>query len=76
MDSSADIQMLRIENCETGDLVINPAGDPGTSGFRFKSDNWWQFNWDSTVPEAGAYCAFVVSGLTLQEMSSPPINVR
>ena len=76
VDTSGDLQMLRIEDCATGDLIINPAGDPGTSGFRFKSDNWWQYNWDSTVPESGLYCAYVKSGLTGQEMNSPPIRVR
>ena len=75
-DSSGDVQHLRIENCATGALIINPAGDPGTSGFRFKADNWWQFNWDSEAPKGAQYCAYVVSGLTGQEMASPPIRVR
>jgi hypothetical protein len=75
-DSSGDMQYLRIEDCDTGDLIIDPAGDPGTSGFRFKADNWWQYNWDSTVPKSGQYCAYVVSGLTGQEMNSPRIRVR
>jgi hypothetical protein len=76
VDSSADMQYLRIEDCNTGTLIIDPAGDPGTSGFRFKADNWWQYNWDSTVPARGQYCAYVVSGLTGQEMRSPQIRVR
>jgi hypothetical protein len=75
-DSSGDMQFLRIEDCATGELIIDPAGDPGSSGFRFKADNWWQYNWDSMVPKSGDYCAYVVSGLTGQEMNSPRIRVR
>jgi len=75
-DSSGDMQFLRIEDCTTGALIIDPAGDPGASGFRFKADNWWQYNWDSEAPEGATYCAYVVSGLTGQEMGSPQIRVR
>ncbi|MDH5618889.1 MAG: DUF5011 domain-containing protein [Gammaproteobacteria bacterium] len=75
-DSSGDMQFLRIEDCVTGALIINPAGDPGTSGFRFKADNWWQYNWDSMAPAGAEYCAYVVSGRTGQEMQSPNIGVR
>ncbi len=76
VDTSADTQFLRIENCATGALIINPAGDPGASGFRFKVDNWWNFNWDSMAPTGESYCAYVVNGRTGQELSSPPIRVR
>ena len=76
LDSSNDVQYLRIENCATGAVIIAPAGDPGASGFRFKVDNWWTFNWDSVAPAGAQYCAYVRSGLTGQEMVSPPIRVR
>ena len=67
-DSSADVQKLRIENCATGEVVASPASDTGASFFRFKADNWWQFNWSTEVPADANYCAYVVSGLTGQEM--------
>ena len=76
IDSSGFIQYLRIENCATGEVITAPAGDPGASGFRFKADNWWQFNWDSMAPVGASYCAYVFIEETQQEMNSPPIRVR
>ncbi|MEJ2256565.1 MAG: DUF5011 domain-containing protein, partial [Woeseiaceae bacterium] len=76
LDSSADAQMLTIRDCETGDILINPVGDPGASGFRFKTDNWWQFNWDSMGAKGRSYCASVRSGLTGQIQYSEPIRLR
>ncbi|MEJ2275887.1 MAG: DUF5011 domain-containing protein, partial [Woeseiaceae bacterium] len=76
LDSSADAQMLTIRDCETGDILINPVGDPGASGFRFKADNWWQFNWDSMGEKGRSYCASVRSGLTGQIQYSEPIRLR
>jgi hypothetical protein len=76
VDTSGEIQYLRIENCDTGALVIDPAGYPGASGFRFKSDNYWQFNWDSEAPEDAFYCAYVRLGESGPEMASPRIYVR
>jgi hypothetical protein len=52
------------------------AGDPGASGFRYKPDNYWQFNWDSAGIKGEKYCAVVESMLTGQTQSSPPIRLR
>lgn len=76
IDTSGDMQMLSIRNCSTGEVVLQMAGDPGSSGFRFKSDNYWQFNWESEGPKGQRYCAVVRSGLTGQEQGSPPIRLR
>jgi hypothetical protein len=75
-DSSGDIQYLTIRNCETGDIILAPAGDPGASGFRYKVDNWWQFNWETFGEPGKSYCAAVRSGLTDQIQYSPPITLR
>lgn len=75
-DSSADLQFLTIQNCDTGEVLISPVGDPGASGFRLKADNWWQFNWDSGGVKGVTYCATVESGRTHQAQSSPPIRLR
>jgi hypothetical protein len=75
VDSSDDMQMLHIENCKTGQTVLSIAGDPGSSGFRFKSDLFWQFNWEAIV-KPGSYCAVVESSRSGQEQFSPPITVK
>ncbi len=78
-DSSADMQMLRIEECLTGAIVFQVAGDPGTSGFRYKNGTW-EFNWqvqdNSVYSRDLPYCAIVRSGATGQEQGSPPITFR
>ena len=77
VDTSGDTQMLRIENCDTGAIIESPASDTGSSDFRLKEDNWWQFNWDADVPEGAVYCAYVTNSRTpQQEMGSPRIRVR
>ena len=76
VDSSGDMQILTIRDCDTDDILINPVGYPGESGFRFKSDNWWQYNWDSMGEKNATYCASVESGLTHQMQYSPEINLR
>ena len=76
VDTSADVQYLRIEECATGIVAEAPASDTGSSYFRLKADNWWQFNWNTEVDSGKTYCAYVVSGLTGQEMRSPEIRVR
>ena len=82
VDSSGDMQMLKIVDCNNPVIVVvDKAGDPGSSGFRFKSDLAWEFNWQSDdefgnpLPK-GAYCASVTSSLTGQTLSSPPIRLR
>jgi hypothetical protein len=76
VDSSGDVQHLRIEICATGEVVLQMAGDPGSSGFRFKSDNFWQFNWQTEGLAGTKYCVTVTSDLTGQSQSSPPIRLR
>ena len=76
IDTSGDVQMLSIRNCSTGVVVLQMAGDPGSSGFRFKSDNYWQFNWETEGEKGQRYCAVVRSTLTGQEQGSPPIRLR
>jgi len=76
VDSSGDIQHLTIRNCETGEIILAPAGDPGASGFRYKSDHYWQFNWETFGEQGKSYCAAVRSGLTNQVQYSPPITLR
>jgi hypothetical protein len=82
LDSSADMQRLRIVDCDNPTkVVVDRAGDPGASGFRFKSDLSWEFNWqsddDNGAPlERGSYCAKVTNMRTMQSLESPPIQVR
>lgn len=76
VDSSGDTQLLSIRDCSTGEIVLQMAGDPGSSGFRFKSNNFWQFNWETAGEKGQSFCATVESSLTGQSQSSPPINLR
>ena len=77
VDSSDDVQLLRIEDCDTGDILLAEAGDPGSSGFRFNLDNFWQFNLQQAIGNKGdKICVFVTSSLTGQEQESPPIRLR
>ncbi len=81
IDSSDDQQLLEIRSCGNGSTVLSMAGDPGSSGFRVKSDNTWEFNWQSDdgagnpLPK-GTYCARVTSSITGQFLESPPIRLR
>ncbi len=83
VDTSNDMQMLSIVKCNDPSMVVlDVAGDPGTSGFRFGNDFVWQFNWQSDWPDTGQklpkgeYCARVESSLTGQAMTSPSIRLR
>ena len=92
IDSSGDMQMLRIVNCDNpASVVFEQAGDPGSSGFRFKSDNSWEFNWQTDYPDdypdaalaggpldPGKYCPSVESGLTGDTLliTPRPVTVR
>jgi hypothetical protein len=82
LDSSGDMQRLRIVDCDNPAMVVvDRAGDPGASGFRFKADLSWEFNWQSdddtgaALPR-GSYCARVTNERTQQSLESPPIAVR
>ncbi len=80
-DSSGDMQMLRIIKCGTNNVILERAGDPGTSGFRYNSDNSWKFNWQTVddrgrkLPK-GEYCASATSMLTGDMQESPPIKLQ
>jgi hypothetical protein len=83
LDTSDDAQILRIrkDGCSIGALVLEMAGDPGSSGFRVKSDNAWEFNWQSDDESGnplakGRYCVTVTSDLTGQTLVSPLIRLR
>jgi hypothetical protein len=82
LDSSGDMQQLRIVDCDDSSIVVlDRAGDPGASGFRFKADLSWEFNWQSNNEDSsplanGSYCAEVTNGRTGQSLESPPIRVR
>ena len=92
IDSSGDMQMLRIVDCDNPSIVVlETAGDPGSSGFRFKSDNSWEFNWQTDYSEdypdaalaggplePGDYCPSVESGLTGDTLliTPRPVTVR
>ena len=82
VDSSGDMQILSILDCATGGTVFSiSAGDPGSSGFRVKSDNSWEFNFQADYPDTtplprGTYCAVVESSVTGQKLYSPEIRVR
>ena len=76
VDSSGDTQLLRVEFCATGEVVFMVAGDPGSSGFRFNTDNFWQFNLQYDGNKGDEVCAVVQSSLTGQEQSSPSITYR
>ena len=70
IDSSDDDQLLRIVDCDDPNIIVlDMAGDPGSSGFRFKSDNSWEYNWQTDNPDGtplprGDYCPSVESDLT------------
>jgi hypothetical protein len=81
IDSSGDPQDLKIVDCGTQAIILEAAGDPGASGFRFKSDWTWEYNWQSDDASAnplpkGKYCASVTSGFTGQMLQSPQITLR
>ena len=84
VDTSDQMQELKIVECDNpANVVLDKAGDPGSSGFRFKSDNEWEYNWQSDDDagnplEKGVYCARVTTELTKesQSLESPPIRLR
>ena len=83
VDSSGDRQMLKLVDCaDTSVIILDVAGDPGSSGFRFKEETLgWEFNLqaddaDGNPLARGRYCASVESDLTGQMLESPPIRVR
>jgi hypothetical protein len=81
VDSSGDLQILTINECANpGIVILNAVGDPGSSGFHFKSNNYWQYIWQTELfPELNKrtkYCVTVTSDLTGQSQSSPEITLR
>jgi hypothetical protein len=81
VDSSGDLQMLTIETCAAPIVsVLTTVGDPGSSGFHFKSNNYWQYIWQTEsfpdLVKGTKYCVTVTSDLTGQSQSSPPIMLR
>ena len=77
LDVTGDTQVLRIrEGSCSGPVVLEMAGDPGSSDFRFKSDNEVQFNWQANVKKNRSYCAEAESSRTGQTQYSPLIEVK
>ncbi|MGI9233210.1 MAG: HYR domain-containing protein, partial [Woeseiaceae bacterium] len=81
LDTSNDDQILEFFVCGSSMPMFTLAGDPGSSGFRIKSDNSWEYNWQSDgengAPlDRGFYCIRVTSSFTGQFLESPPIRVR
>ena len=81
INTSGDTQMVEIRSCNDGTIVLAMAGDPGSSGFRIKSNNAWEYNWQSddgfgTPLPKGRYCARVTSTITGQFLESPPIRLK
>ncbi len=81
IDTSADTQILEFQECGSTVPMFTVAGDPGSSGFRIKADNSWEYNWQSDGENGapldnGFYCVRVTSELTGQFLESPPIRVR
>ena len=77
LDVRGDSQILRIrEGSCSGPVVLQTAGDPGSSDFRFKNDNEVQFNWQVEVRKNRDYCAEVESSKTGQTQYSPLIEVK
>ena len=81
LDTSYDPQVLEFRECNSSMPMFTLAGDPGSSGFRIKADNSWEYNWQSDgasgAPlDPGFYCVRVTSQLTGQFLDSPQIRVR
>ncbi len=77
IDVRGDTQIMRIrEGSCGGPVVLEMAGDPGSSDFRFKNNNEIQFNWQADVMKNRDYCAEVESSRTGQKQYSPLIRVK
>jgi hypothetical protein len=87
LDTSDVLQLLRVVDCKDPSVVVlSMAGDPGSSGFRFKTDNSWEYNWqtDDVVLNGGGpldpgdYCPRVESALTGDTLliTPRPVTVR
>jgi hypothetical protein len=81
LNTSDDPQILEFKECSSSVPMFTLAGDPGSSGFRIKADNSWEYNWQSDgengAPlDPGFYCIRVTSQLTGQFLGSPQIRVR
>ncbi|MDJ0908423.1 MAG: DUF5011 domain-containing protein, partial [Woeseiaceae bacterium] len=77
VDSSDDEHTIRIENCHTGEVVLERTGLPGRNGFYyFGYYDKWKFKWRTNHLPRGRYCATVTSSLAGQELTSPQIRLR
>lgn len=84
IDTSGDMQLLRIVDCDDPAIVVlDMAGDPGSSGFKYKIDDSWEFNWQTDFPDGspldrGDYCPKVTSSLTGDTLliTPRPVTVR
>jgi len=83
VDTSADGQILRLVECSTPQTILYEAvGTPGQSGFFFRNDFTWEYNWQSDDPDSaeplprGTYCINVESDLTGDMLFSPEVQVK
>ena len=83
IDTSADGQVLRLIKCSAPQTILYQAvGTPGQSGFFFRNDFSWEYNWQSDIPgsmeplERGTYCISVESALTGDMLYSPNVQVK
>jgi hypothetical protein len=57
-------------------------GTPGQSGFFFRNDFTWEYNWQSDNPDTGeplpkgSYCISVESQMTGDMLFSPSVQIK
>ena len=83
VDTSADVQILRLIECSQPQTVLYEAvGTPGQSGFFFRNDFSWEYNWQSNDPDSseplprGTYCISVENDRTGDMLYSPDVQVK
>lgn len=83
LDTSADEQILRLFKCSAPEAMLAmKVGTPGESGFFYRNNFAWEYNWQSDNPdteeplERGTYCISVESKLTGDMLFSPSVRVN
>jgi hypothetical protein len=83
VDTSADPQILRLFKCSQPEAMIAmKVGTPGQSGFFFRNDFTWEYNWQSDNPDTGeplpkgSYCISVESQMTGDMLFSPSVQIK
>ena len=77
VNSSGDPHSIRIERCDTGEVVREASGLPGQNNFYYWGwYNKWKYRWKTSGFAKGHYCVYATSSLSGQELSSPPIRLK